>query len=71
MIARSIEKHPDLKAGKYKGLWSGYSLEVILNDGSKYKSIEMDCGVKGKSVCCDVSVDDKGSVMLFSYDKRR
>ena len=57
METKSLEKVtvPD---GKYKGLWSGYVIQVILPVGLKSLPINVSTGVRGINCKCEVEISD-------------
>lgn len=57
METKSLEKVtvPD---GKYKGLWSGYNVQVIFPVGMKSVPFEVSTGVRGINCKCEVEVID-------------
>ena len=59
-MAKSLEKHPYIKEGKYDGLWSAYYVEVFFDDGSRSDKIKLDIGVKGINLECKITVDNEG-----------
>lgn len=63
-MAKSVDKHPKIKQGLYKGLWSGYSLVIILDDETKTEPIKTDEGVRGNNCDCDVYVNLEGEITV-------
>jgi len=56
-MAKSLKQEHFIIPGQYKGLWSGYFVEIIFNNGKKSAKIELDGGVRGINCDCDVMVD--------------
>lgn len=63
-MGTSIEKHPIIIPGKYKGLMGGYYVEVIFHNGNKSHPIEMDVGVRSINSDVDVEVLEDGTVKV-------
>lgn len=57
---KSLEPHPFILPGKYKALWSGYTMVIIFHNGNESHNIKMNNGVRGINCKCNVIVDDKG-----------
>lgn len=57
METKSLKKVtvPD---GKYKGLWSGYTVQVIFPIGMKSVPFDVNNGVRGINCKCEVEVID-------------
>lgn len=62
---RSVEKHPTITPGEYKGLQSAYYLEIIFENGKRSPKIEMHCGVRGINCETDVRVTEDGWVEII------
>lgn len=63
-MAKSLEKQPMIIPNNYKGLWSGYELQILFHNGNKSNSIKLDEGVRGFDCDCDVTVDEDGWVYV-------
>ena len=48
----------NLSDGEYKGLWSAYFVEVILNNDTKSEPIEVSVGIRGINYKCEVDIID-------------
>jgi len=59
-MGKSIEQHKHIAPGEYKGLWSGYFVEIVFENGSKSEKIKLDEGVRGINCKCEVIVDENG-----------
>lgn len=59
-MAKSLEAHPIIFPGTYKGLWSAYYVEVLFENGRKSEKIKLDGGVRGINIDCKVTVDEDG-----------
>ena len=63
-MAKSLEKHPFIIPGTYKGKWSGYYVEIIYHNRNVSYSIKLDEGVRGINCKCNVTVDKEGWVYV-------
>lgn len=61
-MAKSLEKEPMIIPGEYIGLWSGYHVNIIFNNGNKSHDIKLNEGVRGVNCECKVIVDEDGYV---------
>lgn len=55
----ALEKYPLIKPGKYKGIWGGYTLNIIFDNGKKRGNIKLNMGIRctGKQVEIEVLND--------------
>ena len=63
-IPTSVEKHPQITPGTYKGKMSGYSLKIIFNNGKESEHIKMNEGIRGINCEVDVEVHEEGFVTV-------
>lgn len=54
----SAEQHPELTPGTYKGLASGYGLEILYDNNTRSNRIVMVAGVRGINCEMDVKVTE-------------
>ena len=60
METKSLEKQTMITPGKYKGLWSGYYVKIIFENGRHSKEFKVNNGVRGINCDCDIIVDKDG-----------
>lgn len=60
----TVEKQPYILPGVYDGLWGGYSLVIIFNNGKKSDPIKTIDGVRGIDCATKVIVMHDGTVFL-------
>lgn len=63
--AKSLENHTFITPGKYDGLWSGYYVEIIFENGRKSEKIKLNQGVRGINCKCQVEVNLEGEVIVY------
>ena len=61
-MTKSLKTHDIIIPGEYDGLWSGYNLKIVFDNGNLSGNIELNEGVRGINCECDVKVDDDGWV---------
>lgn len=60
MKAKSLHKQEYLVPGEYEGLWSGYFVEIVFDNGMRTGKIELAQGVRGINCKCKVFVEEDG-----------
>lgn len=61
---KSIEKEPLIIPGEYKGIHSGYTLQIIFHTGKKSHPIKLNNGIRGVNFDCKVIVDQEGNIFV-------
>lgn len=64
-FSRSLEKHSILAPGEYEGYCTAYFLKIKFDNGRFSEEMEMDSGVRGFNIKCDVCVDEDGWVIVL------
>ena len=64
MQAKSVEKHPFIIPGKYRGKWCAYYVEILFHNGNKSEPIKLDQGIRGMGIY-DIIVDDEGWIHIY------
>lgn len=63
-MAKSIDKYTCLKPGNYDGLWSGYYVEVLFENGKRSQKLEVNEGCRGINVPCKIKVWKNGQIIV-------